>query len=504
MPLPRAWTLPLGSLVAAIVAAPACAAQCAHPWQPLGPGLGSLGSSVVASATLPDNSVVAYANGLLGSFMRWDGTAWWPFGVGLDAGVWTLVRLANGDLLVGGSFRNIGGIAANRIARWNGTTWTTLGSGIDQSIVSRVNAIVEMPNGDIVIGGWFSMAGGVSAEKIARWNGSTWSALGSGMDSNVYALTALSNGDLVAGGNFTLAGGTPVSGIALWNGTSWSAMGGGVNGVVAALATLPGDRVLAGGRFTTAGGVSANRIALWNGSTWSALTSGVDDGVNTIVARSVGDVIVGGVFTRAGGNPASLVARWDGAHWSPVGSGLDRGAHFGTEMVQSLAIMNNGDFVAGGSFTTASGFPRNRIARFGAGCPASVASYGSSCTGSAGPMLLAATGLPVIGYTFPMAASGFASGALGVRMLGSTSAAVPLRSVHPAGQIGCDLALVPDILFEVATPSAGSLSFGVPLPNEPSLVAAVAHAQVASIELSGPNISLITATNGFRFVLGTF
>ena len=508
------WSIPVcgagtprlaSALLLALLLAPVTSAQCGYLWQPLGTGLGASGSTVGAVATFPDNSIVAYADGLLPSFMRWDGTAWRAFGSpNLDAGVWSLVRLANNDLLVGGSFRNIGGIQANRIARWNGTTWSTLGTGIDQSIVSRVNAIVEMPNGDIVIGGWFSTAGSVSANKIARWNGSAWSPLGTGMDANVYALAALPNGQLVAGGNFTLAGGTPVNNIALWDGTSWSAMQGGVNNTVAALATLPGGAVLVGGSFTSAGVVAASRIAQWTGGAWSPLGAGVSGPVNAIVVRGAGDVIVGGGFTTAGGRPASLVARWTGSRWSPVGSGLDRAPLFGTEVVACLATRSNGDLVAGGSFTAGGGAPLQRIARFSAGCPSTVASYGPVCAGTAGPVLLDATTLPVLGYSFTLSATGFAPGALGLRMIGTTQTAVPMRSLHPAGQLGCELSLAPDILFEPASPSAGALAVTVPIPNATSLIGLVAYAQAGAIEFSGTTIALIATSNGVRFTVGTF
>ena len=56
------------------------------------------------------------------------------------------------------------------------------------------------------MGGLFETAGGVSANYIAKWNGSSWSALGSGVDGTVYAL-AVSVSDLYAGGRFTTAGG---------------------------------------------------------------------------------------------------------------------------------------------------------------------------------------------------------------------------------------------------------------------------------------------------------
>ena len=74
----------------------------------------------------------------------------------------------------------------------------------------------------LVLGGAFSIAGTVVANRIAAYDPATsvWSALGSGMNGEVWALTALPNGDLVAGGPFTSAGGVSAPGIARWNGTS--------------------------------------------------------------------------------------------------------------------------------------------------------------------------------------------------------------------------------------------------------------------------------------------
>ena len=48
----------------------------------------------------------------------------------------------------------------------------------------------------------------------------------------VYAL-AVSGSDLYAGGYFTTAGGSAANDIAKWNGSSWSALGSGMDGVLA-------------------------------------------------------------------------------------------------------------------------------------------------------------------------------------------------------------------------------------------------------------------------------
>jgi hypothetical protein len=50
------------------------------------------------------------------------------------------------------------------------------------------------------------MVGDVFANHIAKWDGSSWAALGSGIGGTVLAL-AVSGSDLYAGGQFTTAGG---------------------------------------------------------------------------------------------------------------------------------------------------------------------------------------------------------------------------------------------------------------------------------------------------------
>ena len=80
------------------------------------------------------------------------------------------------------------------------------------------------------------MAGGIVASNIAKWDGTDWSALGSGIrggisirmpDPSVYALAVLGE-DLYVGGGFIFAGDVPVWSIAKWNGSVWSSVGSGV------------------------------------------------------------------------------------------------------------------------------------------------------------------------------------------------------------------------------------------------------------------------------------
>jgi hypothetical protein len=130
--------------------------------------------------------------------------------------VWALCVLANGDLLAGGTFDTAGGAPAANIARWNGTSWSPLGSGTN----AAVHALAQLPSGDIVAGGEFFIAGGSSIRNLARWNGASWSTLGE-PDSRVWSLATLANGDLAVGGDFQHIAQAPGS-FALWNGTSWT------------------------------------------------------------------------------------------------------------------------------------------------------------------------------------------------------------------------------------------------------------------------------------------
>jgi hypothetical protein len=118
---------------------------------------------------------------------------------------------------------------------------------------------------------------------------------------------AVSGSDVYAGGNFTTAGGIAATNIAKWNGSSWSALGEGMEGSVNALA-VSGSELYAGGTFTTAGGSAAHFLARWNGSSWTALGSGMNDVVNALAVFG-NDLFVGGRFTIAGGKASAYIAR---------------------------------------------------------------------------------------------------------------------------------------------------------------------------------------------------
>jgi hypothetical protein len=302
----------------------------------------------------------------------WDGADWSPLGNGLDGGVGALAEHDDGTgtaLYAGGQFEIAGGVPASRIARWDGSAWIPLASGISGGSLPSVSALASHDDGTgpaLYAGGSFTHAGGVATNGIARWDGATWAALGSGVSGGVRALVSHDDGRgsaLFAGGAFPTAGGVTVNHIARWDGTSWSSLGSGIgNGGVRALAVFDdggGPALYAGGNFASVGGVAASNVARWDGSSWTPLASGTDGYVTTLAVHGSA-LYAGGVFAVAGGVPASRVARWDGTSWTPLASGTD-------SIVQALLSHDDGRgsaLFAGGSFTVAGGVAADGVARW--------------------------------------------------------------------------------------------------------------------------------------------
>ncbi|MFG0276198.1 MAG: hypothetical protein ACF8QF_14195 [Phycisphaerales bacterium] len=240
-------------------------------------------------------------------------------------------------IFLGGAFLTIGGISTNRIAQWDGSAWSTLGSGLND----RPNAMVFYDDGSgagerLFVGGKFTVAGGVFAAKVGAWDGTTWSGLGSGLQTSSSAITrALAVHDdgtgaaLYAGGVFNTAGGQPVSNIARWDGASWSALGPGLNGPVFALAVHDdgtGPALYAGGGFTATGdgATSLSSDARWDGSTWSSVGDELTGDVLAMTSANPGGgpnrLFIGGDFTGVAPG-VSAVATLDGNVWAPLGTG---------------------------------------------------------------------------------------------------------------------------------------------------------------------------------------
>lgn len=223
----------------------------------------------------------------------------------------------DGSLYAAGEFTAAGGIAANRVARWDGSSWHPLGDGLTNVGWGSISALAIGPDGSLYVGGDFTTAGGQPVNYVARWDGAAWHPLGDGMGGSgspyVEALVVGPDGSLYAGGRFITAGGTPANHIARWDGTRWHPLGGGMDGLTTqALAFGPSGALYAGGYFGTTGGVTATNIARWDGTAWHPLGSGVNRPVFALAFGADSSLYAGGQFTIAGGIPSNYIARWTG------------------------------------------------------------------------------------------------------------------------------------------------------------------------------------------------
>jgi len=361
-------------------------------------GSGGLNNRVFTLATFDDGTGPAlYAGGLftistsipLSFIARWDGESWAPVGSGvsditsLSDTVWTLAVFDDGSgpaLYAGGHFFKAGGIKANNIARWDGQSWAPAGEGVSGGgFTSGVRALTVFDDGSgpaLYAGGFFTTAGGVAANSIAKWDGKSWSPLPSGIGRSVESMAVFDDGSgsaLYVGGTFGTANGDVGNRIAKWDGQQWSPLGSGLNGRVRALSVFDdgfGAALYAGGIFTNAGGVAVNNIAKWNGSWWAALGSGVNGTYNPAVHAltvfndgSGAELYAVGNFLIAGGNEANRIAKWDGRSWSSIGSGMNYSVFAST-------VFRNGvdpGLIVGGDFT-ASPAGDARVAKY-RGCP---------------------------------------------------------------------------------------------------------------------------------------
>ncbi len=320
---------------------------------------------------------------------------------------------AEGLLGFGSStFRSFEGVTINGIGLWNGSAWQPLpggglGNGSRPESGGTVNAVVTLPTGEFYAAGNFDFAGPLAVSNIARWDGTGWSALGSGLQGtsasadSVSVLTRLPNGDLLAAGNFTSAGGVPVPGIARWDGSAWSAFPApviaGFTISFVRIATGSGNTLLALANKASGATGSSPTLLAFDGSSWSELTNRPAGDVAALLSLPGGDVLVGGSFPQAGGI-LSGVMRWNGQTFSTVEPLLRR-------TVNALTLAPNGDVLASVTITSLIPEQQFSIARFNGttwtavgtpltGTPASLAALSSGDIAAAGGPITAAGGAP--------------------------------------------------------------------------------------------------------------
>lgn len=289
------------------------------------------------------------------SIAKWDGTGWISVGNGVAGGSGptpystdvTAMAVYNGDLYVAGDFTSAGGTPVNHIAKWNGTSWSNVSSGMNYS----VDALCVY-NGELYACGSFDDAGGINAKRIAKWNGVLWLPVGTGITTGTANCMAVYNNQLYVGGAFGTVGGQAVNYIASWDGSNWHPVNSGLDNVPNAMCSF-NNELYVGGRFTFADGLPADHIAKFDGTQWLNLNAGVDDQVNSLTEYN-GNLYVSGHFDNADGIAVNKIAKWNGASWSDVSSGLVNTNCSACAAGLTLAEWNS-NLVVAGSFNEAGG-----------------------------------------------------------------------------------------------------------------------------------------------------
>jgi hypothetical protein len=319
------------------------------------------------------NFVRAGNAGVIG-LAKWDGAAWSGLtgrgtkGLYLNPGV---VLKTSSRLYIGGNVIVAGGVVCNRIAQFDGTNWDSMLGGVlgNGGSTTTVNAIIEN-GGNIYIGGYFTNAGGTSANYVAMWDGANFYPLGSGLNNSVNAL-AFHKGTLFAGGSFTARGDNSAAlhGIAMWDGANWQDVPTisywRINNIFNALVS-DGTNLYAGGNYDIGWenpppdltGDDLENIGRWDGTNWHSMGVALTNTVNALALQN-GILFAGGNFTKTytGGAPMNRIARWDGSSWAQVGAG------FSNSTVTSLAA-NSNYLYAAGTITNSGSTLFNRIARW--------------------------------------------------------------------------------------------------------------------------------------------
>src|SRR5207253_3029610 len=140
------------------------------------------------------------------------------------------------------------------------------------------------------------------------------------------------------------------------------------NFTVRVVVVQPDGKILIGGDFTALspnGGAAVTRhhIARLNpdGTLDAAFVPNANGSVLSISVQADGKILAGGTFTSIGGQPRNYIARLDAT--TGLADSFNPNANGVNSYITSIAVQPNGKILAGGNFNIIGGQPRNYIAR---------------------------------------------------------------------------------------------------------------------------------------------
>lgn len=239
--------------------------------------------------------------------------SWTEFFEPPGIGFVTSSAMYQGDLYVSGTFRSANGVAALGVAKWDGTTWSAVGTGGPEW---GTPVWIAAHNGSLfALHQPGTTAYPLGAFVLWEWDGATWTEHPNiPMSTQFNGIQAFLswNGSLYAGGELFGSSLSDPEGVFRWNG-SWSNAGATTNDVYD-LVVHNGELVATFGGGTIDGVAAPDGMATFNGTTWTA-RNGLDLPSEMTVHN--GDLYVND--RGAGPYPTRDIKLWTGTGWTVVG-----------------------------------------------------------------------------------------------------------------------------------------------------------------------------------------
>jgi trimeric autotransporter adhesin len=142
---------------------------------------------------------------------------------GCNGLVTSSAKLANGDVIFGGTFTRCGAVRANRVVRFDGSQFFPLGIATENGVNGAVRAVV-VDGSKIYVGGRFSAAGSTLANNVAMFDAGVWRSIGRGASNGVAGVVRslqVYQSKLYVGGYEVLSPSTWAPRLREWNGGGW-------------------------------------------------------------------------------------------------------------------------------------------------------------------------------------------------------------------------------------------------------------------------------------------
>src|SRR5260221_8440137 len=217
----------------------------------------------------------------------WDGTDWNAMGAGFTDGLVTALCVFNNELYAGGDFTHSGNnVNLGGLAKWNSVNQTWLPAETNVPTTQCNIQVLYVFNNKLWAGGLFTMLDGVICNGIAYYDGTSWhniSAFGgseiglNGLSQRTEITDMVSDGtNLFVCGSFEKINGNLINKVGVFNGTSWCAVGNGVDRRPEGISLYNGKLIITGDLYS-ADGINCNNVVMYDFDSLYHNPSGIHD-----------------------------------------------------------------------------------------------------------------------------------------------------------------------------------------------------------------------------------